>query len=130
VESSQGVPYGTILTGSLGAPNFLIGDFNKDGVVDAGDYVAWRNDLGATGSEYVLGPPPQPLVPNHPRADGNHDFVVDALDYAIWKAQYGEPNGSFPGGGGLSGGAPTPEPASWLLAALAGTAAWLRRRTR
>jgi hypothetical protein len=120
IETNKGVPYGTILTGSLGAPNFLVGDYNKNGIVDTADYVVWRKDLGRTGSEYVLGPPPQPLVPNHPRADGNHDFLVNQLDYPIWKSAYGQPFGSFSASGGFAGATATvPEPAAWLMAALA-----------
>jgi CSLREA domain-containing protein len=60
--------------------NSLPGDYNFDGVVNAGDYTVWRNTLGAT---------------NDLRADGSGeefgvpDGVVDELDYAFWKANFG-----------------------------------------
>ena len=49
----------------------LPGDFNQDGVVDAADYVLWRDTKGQTG----LGLP----------ADGNGDQVVDQNDYNLWR---------------------------------------------
>jgi hypothetical protein len=124
IESNKGVPYGTILTGDLGAPNFLFGDFNKDGVVDAADYTVWRDTLGQTGSEFVAGE--SPLVHNHPKADGNHDFLVDEADYAVWKSYFGQP-GLGAGAGSLGGGGTVPEPASAFLLIL-GLAAFAARR--
>ena len=132
VEANKDVPYGTILTGSLGAPNFLVGDYNKDGVVDAADYTVWRNTLGQIGREYDAGPPVDIFTALHPPADGNHDFLVDADDYAIWKASYGEPSsGSGAGAGGLVGGSPigVPEPTTALLIMM-GTVFTLRSRRR
>ncbi len=54
------------------------GDYNGDGVVDAADYVVWRNSLGST---------------TNLAANGN-DFGtsmnrIDAADYLVWKNQYG-----------------------------------------
>ncbi len=120
-ESNQGVPYGTQLTNTLGRPNFLLGDFNKDGQVDAADYTVWRDTLSQTGSD--LG--------DHP-ADANHNYVVDDADYALWKAHFGEPR-SF--GAGVGSGAASvgpqhvPEPASLVSLAVATlTLAAFRRR--
>ena len=76
----------------------LTGDYNGDGHVDAGDYVAWRNALESRDL----------------RADGNLNGVVDWRDYQLWKAHYGESLGG-PGGGSLS----VPEPAAGLLGLLA-----------
>jgi hypothetical protein len=117
VESNKGVPYGTKLANTLGAPNYITGDFNKDGTVDAADYVLWRKTLNQTGTES-----------NHPNADANHDFLVDADDYSAWAAHFNSPSGNNSGSGGNASVAPStvPEPATWMLAALA-TLLWSRR---
>ena len=73
----------------------LIGDFNNDGVVDAADYVVWRNAS------------PTATLPND-RTPG----VVDASDYADWRANFGK---SQPASGAALGGNAVPEPASILL---------------
>jgi hypothetical protein len=52
------------------------GDYNGDGLVNAADYVVWRNLEGATGSGLA--------------ADGNGDDVIDELDYDVWKMHFGE----------------------------------------
>jgi hypothetical protein len=51
-----------------------IGDYNRDGAVDAADYTVWRDTLGSTTDL---------------RADGNGDGIIDATDYMNWKAGYG-----------------------------------------
>jgi hypothetical protein len=60
----------------------LVGDFNGDTVVDAGDYTVWRDSVGDTGAGLA--------------ADANGDQVVDAADYALWRANFGGQGG---GGG-------------------------------
>jgi hypothetical protein len=77
----------------------LVGDFNRDGTVDAVDYTVWRNSFGAIGNT---------------AADANEDNLVDADDYALWKEHYG--NSEAFGAGGL---AAVPEPATLGLAFLA-----------
>ena len=52
-----------------------IGDFNRDGVVDAADYPVWRDSEGLTGPGLV--------------ADANNDQIVDAADYALWRENFG-----------------------------------------
>jgi Calpain family cysteine protease/Dockerin type I domain len=55
----------------------LPGDYNVDGVVDAGDFVVWRqleNQSVATPGE---------------KADGNADGRIDQEDYALWSANFG-----------------------------------------
>lgn len=134
VETNQEVPYGTILTGTLGAPNYLKGDYNKNGEVDAADYVVWRNSVGQTGSEYPTGPPATPLLSNHHPADGDHSFLVDEADYPIWKAQFGKPtsNGSLEASAlaNPSGLSSVPEPASLMLATIGLLGAAIRRQRR
>ena len=53
---------------------FLAGDYNGNGVVEAGDYSVWRNTLDSATDL---------------RADGNGDGIVDRLDYAVWKSNFG-----------------------------------------
>jgi hypothetical protein len=54
----------------------LLGDFNRDGTVDSGDYVVWRRYAGMT-------------VPAGTGADGNGDGVVNDADWQLWKSQFG-----------------------------------------
>jgi hypothetical protein len=72
------------------------GDFNRNGSVDAADYVVWRNRLGSTHTP---------------------------ADFDMWRANFGK--------AAVSAVAPstTPEPATWLLVAVAGSLFSLRRRT-
>lgn len=75
--------------------SFPTGDYNQNGVVDAGDYTTWKAAFGT----------------NNAAADGNGDGVVDAADYTIWRD-------NVPGGGGAVA-VGVPEPASLLLLAMA-----------
>lgn len=63
-----------------GALNFaqpLLGDYDQSGLIDAGDYVAWRNSFGVGG------------IPPFTGADGNGDGQVDNADLAVWRAGFG-----------------------------------------
>jgi hypothetical protein len=84
-------------TGNLGYLNamqieavtpVLQGDYNNNGVVDAADYVMWRDNPAGFGGD---------------------------AGYATWKANFGKPPGS---GSGLGIGTQVavPEPATWMLA--------------
>ncbi|MEM9186373.1 MAG: FG-GAP-like repeat-containing protein [Planctomycetota bacterium] len=53
----------------------LPGDYNGNGVVDAGDYTHWRDHFGQTTAAALA-------------ADGNGDGRVDAIDYTIWRDQF------------------------------------------
>ncbi len=120
IESNRGVPYGTILTNTLGAPNFLLGDYNKDGRVDMADYIVWRKRVGQTGTDLVDNP-----------ADGDHDYVVGPGDYSVWRSHFGEPfSSSAPGSGAALNSSMVPEPSGLLLALLASLGAMQLRRRR
>jgi hypothetical protein len=54
----------------------LLGDYNRNGAVDAADYAVWRNSVGAAGTGLA--------------ADGNGDNMVTQLDYDIWRTHFGE----------------------------------------
>jgi glucose/arabinose dehydrogenase len=56
----------------------LLGDYNKDGDVNAADYTVFRNALGATGLTPFSG------------ADGTGDGKVTMDDYDVWKLHYGD----------------------------------------
>ncbi len=53
------------------------GDYNKNGTVDAADYVLWLKTFDD-----------ETPAANRP-ADGNHDGYVDDYDYAIWRENFG-----------------------------------------
>jgi hypothetical protein len=84
---------GTFLT-VVETVSTLAGDYNDDGVVDAADYTAWRDNLG--GSTLL----------NETASLG----VVDEADYDAWKA-------NFDAMGGAGGGSrvAVPEPSSAML---------------
>jgi hypothetical protein len=52
------------------------GDYNGDGVVDAADYVIWRDNQGVASPSFYDG-------------DGNNDGLVNDADYQIWRANFG-----------------------------------------
>ena len=92
-----------------GCDDFTPGDFDKNGVVDGNDFLAWQANFGlAEGATQAQGD-----------ADGNG--VVDGNDFLLWQANFGS--------GAGAGAAAVPEPAGLALLTilLAGCAA-LRRR--
>ncbi|MGI9457141.1 MAG: hypothetical protein ACR2NU_11315, partial [Aeoliella sp.] len=94
---------------------FLIGDYNDDGRVNAADYAAWRNNLGA----------PAGTLPND-----IEDGPIGIAQYNIWKSHFGN---KFPDPGALSAGE-VPEPQSLLIflmfAGTAGFASYAKRTGR
>jgi hypothetical protein len=74
-ESDQVSSY--LATKYLGPITFLGGDYNDDDIVDAGDYVVWRDNLGQFTA-----------LPNSNPAALSEGFV-DEEDYAYWAANYG-----------------------------------------
>ncbi len=77
------------------------GDYNGNGVVDAADYVAWRNTLGQTASPAGTG------------ADGNANGTIDLGDFAFWRAHFGNTAGN--GSGGNLETIQVPEPSTLIL---------------
>jgi hypothetical protein len=80
------------------------GDYNRDGRVDAGDYVVWRKTFGET-------------VPIFSGADGNGNGLIDQPDYDFWRTRFGYPVSR--GTGSAIDGAIIPEPSSAVLIAAA-----------
>lgn len=102
----------------------LLGDYNRDLVVDSLDYSAWRDAIGSTTA---------------PNADGNFDGIVDAADYTVWRDNFGTSlagagfGSLLPAAGGGAGAIAVPEPLSIWLAfwAASSWAFWsLRRKLR
>jgi hypothetical protein len=86
----------------------LPGDYNQNGVVDAADFVLWRNTLGQMGMGLA--------------ADGNGSGTIDFGDYDVWRADFGQAAGSGAGtyfATGISSDASSaiPEPTSQVLIA-------------
>jgi len=57
----------------------LPGDYNRNGVVDAPDYVIWRKLLGSQ---------------TNLAADGDLSGTVDDADYDFWRARFGNTLGA------------------------------------
>jgi PEP-CTERM motif len=91
----------------------LSGDFNGNGVVDAADYVLWRETLGQTGASLP--------------ADGDHNGTVDNNDYSVWRANFGA--GGL-GAGSLLGTTSVPEPSTVFLLFISALTFTARRRAR
>jgi subtilisin-like proprotein convertase family protein len=65
----------------------LAGDYNRNLVVDASDYVLWRKTLGSHVTSFSA-------------ADGDGNGIVEQADLAIWRANFGQ---SLQGSGAGSG---------------------------
>lgn len=60
-------------------PKILPGDYDQSTVIDAADYVVWRDTLAQTVSLLGTG------------ADGDGDGVIGPADYDVWRARFGNP---------------------------------------
>ncbi len=79
-------------------PPALLGDFNRDGIVNSADYIVWRNCLG------------QDMALPYDGADGDGDGRITRNDYLIWKSNFGHTAvGSGSESGGLNGTGLVPE---------------------
>jgi hypothetical protein len=90
------------ITINLTAEVTLAGDYNDDGVVNAADYVRWRN---TNGQNVTLPGDPTP-------------GSVTQADYDVWAGNFG----SVASGGGLAAESAVPEPATAIVFALASLA--------
>ncbi len=77
----------------------LHGDYNANGVVDAADYIIWRNSLGQSGSGLA--------------ADGDGDLTIDQDDYTVWRTNFASSAPAF-------ATAVVPEPAAFGLLVVIG----------
>jgi hypothetical protein len=99
---------GNIVYGPAPIVGDLVGDYNQDGVVNAADYVVWRNNEGTNN-----------VLPNDEIGG-----TIGAAQFNQWVDNFG--NGLNNGAG--SGAGAVPEPASGLLMACAITALAATRR--
>jgi autotransporter-associated beta strand protein len=90
---------GRLMVTTLGTAPSLTGDYNGNGVVDAADYVTWRQNLDQAVT-----------LPN----DSSPGTVTQA-DYTVWRTNFGRT-----AGGGAAVAASVPEPATWLLLTICG----------
>ena len=98
----------TFLIADVGLAAGVPGDYNDNGIVDAADYVLWRNG-GTLQNDATPG--------------------VQPGDYDVWRSHFGQIAGS---GAGANVNAAVPEPATLvlLLMATAGTIPRLRWSAR
>jgi hypothetical protein len=89
-------------------PPFSVGDFNRDGRVDASDYAIWRSDFGSTADL---------------AADASGNGTVDAADYVIWRKASHSPAIA-------AAVSPIPEPKAATLALCCLCSLWQFRRKR
>jgi hypothetical protein len=91
------------------------GDYSGNGVVDAADYVYWRDSIDQSVGTPGAG------------ADGDESGTIDAGDYTFWRNRFG----NTVGGSGQGAGGSVPEPSILLVLItsllLCGTPARLRR---
>jgi hypothetical protein len=85
------------------APTPLNGDYNANGVVDAADYVLWRNG----------GPLQNDSTPG-----------IDQSDYTVWRTNFGRTAGT----GSAQGAGGVPEPAAAVLMLIGGLGLAIRAR--
>lgn len=101
------------------APPAVAGDYNGNGVVDAADYVVWRDNLGHTGAPGIPGDG------DDGSGTGTADGTVNQADYNFWKTRFGATSGA-----GSSATFAVPEPAGMALWAFGSLALASVRRSR
>ncbi len=87
----------------------ILGDYNRDGVVNLADYTVWRDSLGSQ-------------VADGAGADGNGNGEIDSADYMTWKSAYRSAAAVTSMG--------VPEPRAFALLAVFAAALPLMRATR
>jgi formylglycine-generating enzyme required for sulfatase activity len=97
---------------SIAGPQPLYGDYNSDGIVDAGDYTVWRDNLGA----------PAGVLPND-----SDSGVIGQAQYNTWKLNFGQVSGSS-GRAAINRFVPDPSSVSLLMGAAALLAATRAQR--
>jgi glycoprotein endo-alpha-1,2-mannosidase len=86
--------YGDLYLNMLRAATTIAGDYNFNGVVDAADFIVWRNSFNQAGVDLA--------------ADGNHNNKIDTGDYDVWRAHFGQTAASGAGVAGLNEAVPEP----------------------
>jgi hypothetical protein len=90
------------------------GDYNLDGLVDASDYLVWRNTVGSMSNL---------------AADGNGDGKVDQDDYVVWRGNFGRSSPAAAQSAARGGSLGTvPEPSTLMFCVFAGLGLLSHRR--
>ncbi|HEX3602290.1 MAG TPA: autotransporter-associated beta strand repeat-containing protein [Lacipirellulaceae bacterium] len=97
-------------TGVLFVGTGILGDFNNSGVVDAADYIVWRNNLGTS---------------NTLANSGGLGTPVGQAQYNLWRSHFGATAGS---GSGMLDAVAVPEPTALVQIAMVVAALLFRRR--
>jgi hypothetical protein len=85
MRASNGVPdIGAFELQVAGGPA-LPGDYNGNSVVDAADYIVWRQTLNTA------------VTPNYSGADGDGDGQITPDDHNVWRANFGHSLGTSAG---------------------------------
>jgi hypothetical protein len=104
-NTSQLYTTGVVSVVSVGVP----GDYNSNGVVDAGDYIVWRKNQGTTH-----------VLPND-----SIGGTIGMAQFDQWRAHFGQPPGS---GAGAIANSAVLEPTTMVLLVFAMTGWCLCRR--
>jgi cyclophilin family peptidyl-prolyl cis-trans isomerase len=113
---SNGLVWSLTANATTYSLNVLRADYNENGVVDAGDFTLWRDQLGKTVTPYT-------------GADGDGNGMVTSADFTRWRNNFGKSSAALVtgGAGGLAANA-VPEPAAATLLFIGMCLAGLRRR--
>jgi hypothetical protein len=95
---------------SSGVAPGVTGDYNKNGVVDAADYVLWRKSVGTST-----------VLPNDPVGG-----MIGTAQYNNWRLNFGK----TPGGGSGLGASAVPEPTSLIMTLLGAFGLFSLKRLR
>jgi prepilin-type N-terminal cleavage/methylation domain-containing protein/prepilin-type processing-associated H-X9-DG protein len=101
---------------ALPAAEVIAGDYDRDGVVSASDYVLWRNAIGTSVTNPGDG------------ADGNRNGAIDPGDYQVWRIHFGT-MGSTSATPGVNTSVPEPQTALYVGLLMIGVSS-IRRRIR
>lgn len=115
VSATVEISYGGFRLAAAAVPAGVPGDYNGNGVVDAADYVIWRDHLGTSFqlTNEVAGTTPG---------------TVTQEDHTAWRARFGNISGS--GTGSSLGSAAVPEPSAFVASLVLVLAALITRNHR
>jgi hypothetical protein len=91
-RGNQRILVGRIDIGAVEIGPVLPGDYNRNQIVDAADYILWRKTQGTA-------------VPHYVGADGNGDAMIDGADLMVWRQNFG----NAAAGAGASASSPVAE---------------------